>query len=190
MPQHKPGQSHPVQSEQLRARIAAGKINVRPGIERFDVDGVVFLDPTLVVAENNDLPLWKRTVHPELPGLFFICLAQPVGAMMPVAEAQFAWWPRCWAASMPCRRQMAANQERNKKQSYASPSHTMEVDVDHDLWDFRREWDWQEGASAAGTCRRKGGHRGCEARRPGDAGTRLRSHHHHGLRIIDTDSSR
>lgn len=168
VPQHKPGQSHPVQSEQIRSRIAAGKINVRPGIERFDGDGVVFLDgtrvhadlivwatgykvtfpfldPSLVAAENNELPLWKRTVHPELPGLFFIGLAQPVGAVMPVAEAQSAWVAEMLGGqyALPptgsISRQMAADHERNKKQFYASPRHTMEVDFDHYLWDLGRE---------------------------------------------------
>src|SRR5690606_2171861 len=43
-PQHKPGQSHPVQSDRIRERIAAGGVTVRPGIERFDGDDVVFVD--------------------------------------------------------------------------------------------------------------------------------------------------
>lgn len=86
-PSHKPSQSHPVQSEQLRARLNAGAIIPRPGIDRFDSDTVVFtdgrstradlivwaigyrvsfpfLDTDLIRARDNDLPLWKRTVHP------------------------------------------------------------------------------------------------------------------------------
>ncbi|WP_221937762.1 hypothetical protein [Rhodococcus sp. KBS0724] len=89
-PSHKPSQSHPVQSEQLRARLNAGAIIPRPGIDRFDSDTVVFtdgrstradlivwaigyrvsfpfLDTDLIRARDNDLPLWKRTVHPDLP---------------------------------------------------------------------------------------------------------------------------
>ena len=167
-PPHKPGQSHPVQSDQIRARIAAGRISVRPGIERFDGDGVVFLDgtratadlivwatgykvsfpfldPALVAAADNDLPLWKRTVHPDLPGLFLIGLAQPVGAIMPLAEAQGAWVAETLTgryAPPPegeIREQMAREHERNKRQFYASPRHTMEVDFDHYLWDLARE---------------------------------------------------
>ncbi|AIY00013.1 flavin-containing monooxygenase [Arthrobacter sp. PAMC 25486] len=167
-PPHKPGQSHPVQSDQIRTRIAAGKIAVHPGIERFDGDSVVFLDgsrapadlivwatgykvsfpfldPALVSAANNDLPLWKRTVHPELPGLFFIGLAQPVGAVMPVAEAQSAWVAEMLTgryalpAGAEIRAQLTRDHERNKKQFYASPRHTMEVDFDHYLWDLGRE---------------------------------------------------
>lgn len=168
VPSHKPGQSHPVQSDAIRARIAAGRVSVRPGIERFEGREVVFkdgtratadllvwatgyrvtfpfLDPSLVSAADNDLPLWKRTVHPDLPGLFFIGLAQPVGAVMPVAEAQSAWVAEMLAGTYApppadgIRRQMLRDHERNKKQFYASPRHTMEVDFDHYLWDLDRE---------------------------------------------------
>ena len=34
---------------------------------------------------------------------------------------------------------MALDHERNKRQFYASPRHTMEVDFDHYLWDLVRE---------------------------------------------------
>ncbi|MHA6668444.1 flavin-containing monooxygenase [Homoserinimonas sp. A447] len=167
-PQHKPGQSHPVQSDHIRARIAAGRVAVRPGIERFDGDGVVFvdgtrakadlivwatgykvtfpfLDPALVAAEDNELPLWKRTVHPDLPGLFFIGLVQPVGAVMPLAEAQGAWVAEMLSGQYVApsddeiREQLATDHERNKRQFYTSPRHTMEVDFDRYLWDLARE---------------------------------------------------
>ena len=39
--------------------------------------------------------------------------------------------------------------ERNRRQFYASPRHTMEVDFDHYLWDLRRER--QCGAARAGS---------------------------------------
>lgn len=167
-PPHKPGQSHPVQSEQIRARIAAGRVCVRPGIARFDGDTVVFtdgtrspadlivwatgykisfpfLDPALVSVAENELPLWKRTVHPDLPGLFFIGLVQPVGAVMPLSEAQGAWVAETLAGRYAppsdgvIREQMTVEDQRNKKQFYASPRHTMEVDFDHYLWDLERE---------------------------------------------------
>ena len=50
-----------------------------------------FLDPALIAAQDNDLPLWKRMVHPDLPGLYFIGLVQAVGAVMPTREAQGVW---------------------------------------------------------------------------------------------------
>ena len=167
-PAHKPGQSHPVQSERIRERLAAGAVTAKPGIERFDGDRVVFVDgssapadlvvwatgynvtfpffkPELVSARDNDLPLWKRTVHPDLPGLYFLGLLQPIGAVMPLAEAQSAWIAEILTGDyvLPSdaviRRQMAAEHERDRKQFYASPRHTMEVDFDHYLWDLERE---------------------------------------------------
>jgi cation diffusion facilitator CzcD-associated flavoprotein CzcO len=167
-PSHRPGSSHPVQSEQIRKRLKAGAITAKPAIERLDGDRVVFvdgtsapadlivwatgyqvsfpfLDPSLVEARNNNLPLWKRTVHPDLPGLFFLGLVQPIGAVMPIAESQGAWIAETLTgdylppADPVVRRQMAKDHARNQRQFYTSPRHTMEVDFDHYLWDLERE---------------------------------------------------
>jgi dimethylaniline monooxygenase (N-oxide forming) len=167
-PAHKPGQSHPVQSERIRERLGAGAVTARPGIERLDGDRVVFVDgssapadlvvwatgyrvsfpflaPELVSAHDNELPLWKRTVHPDLPGLYFLGLVQAIGAVMPIAEAQSAWIAETLAGryvpppDAVVRRQMAAEHARDRKQFYPSPRHTMEVDFDHYLWDLARE---------------------------------------------------
>ncbi|CAA9400615.1 MAG: Monooxygenase [uncultured Nocardioides sp.] len=167
-PTHAPGRSHPVQSEKIRECLAAGSVTARPGIERLDGDRVVFvdgssapadlivwatgyrvsfpfLDPSLVDARDNDLPLWKRTVHPDLPGLFFVGLLQPLGAVMPIAEAQAAWIAETLTGSYSppardvVRRQMALDHARNLRRFYASPRHTMQVDFDHYLWDLARE---------------------------------------------------
>jgi cation diffusion facilitator CzcD-associated flavoprotein CzcO len=167
-PSHRPGSSHPVQSEKIRECLAAGAVTARPGIERLDGDRVVFvdgssapadlivwatgyrvsfpfLDPVLVDPRDNDLPLWKRTVHPDLPGLFFLGLVQPLGAVMPIAEAQAAWVAETLAgayvppAADVVRRQMTTDHARNLRQFYDSPRHTMEVDFDYYLWDLARE---------------------------------------------------
>ncbi|MGM0710163.1 MAG: flavin-containing monooxygenase [Actinomycetota bacterium] len=176
VPGHTPGQSHPVQSDAIRDRLKAGTVTVRPGIERLERDRVVFTDGTsapadlivwatgyrvsfpflssdVVDVENNDLPLWKRCVHPDLPGLFFIGLLQPVGAVMPLSEAQSKLVAKILTGSceLPSRRdmvrQMARDDRRNKKQFYDSPRHTMEVDFDHYLWEIDREM--KKGAIAA-----------------------------------------
>ncbi len=167
-PSHKPGQSHPVQSERIRERLDAGAVTARPAIERLDGDRVVFVDgtsapadlivwatgyhvsfpflsPELLAVRENDLPLWKRAVHPGLPGLYFLGLLQPIGAVMPLAEAQATWIAEILSGDyvLPSdsviRRQMAAEHERDTRQFYASPRHTMEVDFDHYLWDLERE---------------------------------------------------
>src|SRR6478735_130305 len=113
-PDHRPGQSHPVQSVEFKKRVEAGQITAKPGIDHLEGRSVVFtdgtsapadlivwatgyrvtfpfLDPALIAAQDNDLPLWKRMVHPDLPGLYFIGLVQAVGAVMPISEAQGAW---------------------------------------------------------------------------------------------------
>ncbi len=167
-PHHAPGESHPVQSEEIRAALRSGAVTPRPGIERLDGTEVVFtdgsraradlivwatgynvtfpfLDDDLLHAENNNLPLWKRTVHPDLPGLYFIGLLQPVGAVMPLAEAQSNWVADHLTgryappSTGEIRRQMLADHERLRRRFYDSPRHTMEVDFDQYLWDLSRE---------------------------------------------------
>jgi hypothetical protein len=167
-PDHRPGQSHPVQSVEFRKRVRAGQITAKPGIDHLEARSVVFtdgtsapadlivwatgyrvtfpfLDPGLVAAPNNDLPLWKRMVHPDLPGLYFIGLVQAVGAVMPISEAQGVWVTEMLTGAyvLPSdaeiRTRMRRDHERNKRRFYESERHTMEVDFDHFLWDLDRE---------------------------------------------------
>lgn len=167
-PDHAPGQSHPVQSEDIRAALRSGAVLPAPAIARLAGDRVVFtdgteavadlivwatgyrvtfpfLDPGLVSAPGNDLPLWKRTVHPDLPGLSFIGLLQPIGAVMPLAQAQSEWVAEMLTGRYrppgdeEIRTQTARDHERYRRRFYASARHTMEVDFDHYLWDLSRE---------------------------------------------------
>ena len=46
-PEHKPWQSHPVQSEGIRDALRSGRLTPKPGIDRLDGDRVVFTDGTL-----------------------------------------------------------------------------------------------------------------------------------------------
>ncbi len=50
----------------------------------FDHD---LLDP----SGDNRIELYRRVVHPDLPGLYFIGLMQPLDAIMPIAERQSEW---------------------------------------------------------------------------------------------------
>ena len=167
-PDHRPGESHPVQSDRLFDRVADGRITPKPGIERLAGDRVVFtdgsevaadlvvwatgyrvsfpfLDANYVSAPDNDLPLFQRVVHPDRPGLFFVGLLQPLGAVMPLAEAQSAWIAellagRCALPPMEVqRRRMRKDDERNKRRFYRSARHTMEVDFDEYLVALRKE---------------------------------------------------
>lgn len=167
-PPHSPGQGHPTLSDKIRVELASGDLLVKPAIDRLDGDKVWFVDGTNVKADlivwctgyrvsfpfldkevvnpkDNELPLWKRTVHPDLPGLYFIGLLQPIGAVMPLSEAQAAWVTEMVTGEyLPpdesqIREQMVRDHERNKRQFYESPRHTMEVDFDNFLWDLARE---------------------------------------------------
>lgn len=153
-PPHAPGQSHPVQSDRIRERLAGDRVVFTDGSSvRCDLliwatgyrVSFPFLDPALVAAPDKELPLWKRTVHPDLPGLYFLGLLQPIGAIMPLVEAQSAWIVEqlTGAYAMPdateVRAQMLADHERSTRHFYASPRHTMEVDFDQYLWDLDRE---------------------------------------------------
>lgn len=167
-PDHEPGQSHPVQSDRFFDRVADGRITPKPGIERLAGDRVVFtdgtsvpadlivwctgynvtfpfFDPDFVSAPDNDLPLWKRTVHPDIPGLFLVGLLQPLGAVMPLAEAQSRWVAELLTGRYRppsvrrMRRETLTEHEKMQRRFYASKRHTMEVDFDAYLWDLDRE---------------------------------------------------
>ena len=47
-----------------------------------------FFDEGFISAPDNDLPLFRRMFHPDIPNVFFIGLLQPLGAVMPIAERQ------------------------------------------------------------------------------------------------------
>lgn len=105
---------HPTVSGDLLALVKDNQIDVRPGISRFDGDEIVFtdgtrtragiiilatgyhisfpfLDDVVVSAEANHVGLYKQVVPVDIPGLFFVGLIQPVGALPPLAEQQARW---------------------------------------------------------------------------------------------------
>jgi hypothetical protein len=113
-PDHRLLCSPPTVSDRLLRQLDRGAIVVKPAIDRFEtgrvrfadgtaeeVDTVIyctgykisfpFLDPALISVEGNQVSLYRRVVPPGLPGLYFIGLVQPIGATMPIAEAQSEW---------------------------------------------------------------------------------------------------
>jgi len=167
-PPHAPGESHPVQSQTIRDRLAAGKITVKPGISRLESDRVVFTDGTstpadlivwatgykvtfpffdedFLAAKDNNLPLWHRAVHPDHDGLYFIGLLQPVGAVMPLAESQSRMVAELLSGkySLPSKSQMRREMDEEHRaylhRFYQSARHTMEVDFDGFLWKMKGE---------------------------------------------------
>jgi hypothetical protein len=167
-PDHKIGQAHPTISDHILPKLTHGDIAPKPNIDRLDGDRVhftdgtavhadvvvyctgykvtfPFFDPGFISAPRNDLPLFRRVFHPEIPNVFFIALLQPLGATMPLAEAQGEWVGAYLRGeyALPSKRALRRDMERERrrmfKQYTASPRHTMQVDFDRYLLDLERE---------------------------------------------------
>jgi cation diffusion facilitator CzcD-associated flavoprotein CzcO len=156
-PDHRIGQAHPTISDEILVRLGHGDITVKPNIERLDGDKVFFtdgsaeqidivvyctgykitfpfLDHSIVEAQDNDISLFHRVVDPDHPGLYFLGLVQPLGAIMPLAEAQSEWVADLLdgSAVLPSRaemlREIASYKRALRKRYVASKRHTIQVD--------------------------------------------------------------
>jgi cation diffusion facilitator CzcD-associated flavoprotein CzcO len=167
-PDHKLGEAHPTISADFLNRIAHGEMEWKPNIAalegdsvRFEDGSVVradvvvyctgykvtfpFFDEDLISAPDNDLPLFRRVFHPELDNVFFLGLLQPLGAIMPLAEAQGKWIAAYLRGeyALPEPRALRADIEKERasmfKRYVASKRHTMQVDFDNYLHQLGRE---------------------------------------------------
>jgi NADPH-dependent 2,4-dienoyl-CoA reductase/sulfur reductase-like enzyme len=168
-PDHKLFEAHPTVSSELLPRLGHGDISPKPNIDRFtgartvrfadgseeEIDLVVyctgyrisfpFFRPEVFAAPDNRLPLYRRVVSIERPGLYFIGFIQPLGPIMPLAEAQCEWIADLLAgrASLPSpaemREDVAAEEGRMNRRFVASKRHTVEVDFHPYLREIRRE---------------------------------------------------
>ena len=167
-PDHEFGQAHPTVSGRILDRITHGAVQPKPNIERLDGDSVVFTDGSRVQADivvyctgykitfpffdedfisapDNHIELYRRVVHPDVPNLFFIGLLQPLGAVMPLSEAQGRWVADHLRGeyALPPREQllaeMRADQAAMHKRYVASKRHTIQVDFDDYLYDLAKE---------------------------------------------------
>ena len=176
-PDHKLGEAHPTISADFLNRIAHGEMTWKPNVAellgdrvRFEdgsiepVDVIVwctgykvtfpFFDETLISAPDNDLPLYRRVFKPGIDNLAFIALLQPLGATMPLAEAQGRWIAAYLRGEyhLPPRPQMEADMRRERERMFkryvASKRHTMQVDFDNYLYELGKEL--KAGAARAG----------------------------------------
>ncbi len=168
-PDHKLLEAHPTVSSELLPRLGHGDITVKANIDRFsggrtvrfadgseeEIDLVVyctgyeisfpFLDEGVFVAQDNRMPLYKRAVSVENPGLYFIGFIQPLGPVMPIAEAQSEWIADLLSkrAALPpateMREEIAAYERWMDKRFVSSKRHTIEVDFHPYLREIRRE---------------------------------------------------
>lgn len=162
-PNHRLLEEHPTISSDILNLLGHGKMEIKPGIEELQGDRVrftdgsedefdtiiyatgynivfPFLDLSIVNPANNEIQLYKRVVHPEHSGLYFLGLIQPWGAIMPLAELQSKWIADLLQGqtSLPERAQMLNDiesaQQKIRKRYVPSPRHTIQVD----FWPY---WD-------------------------------------------------
>jgi dimethylaniline monooxygenase (N-oxide forming) len=168
-PDHKLLEAHPTVSSEFLPRLGHGDITAKPNIDRFtggnsvrfvdgtevEVDLVVyctgykitfpFFDPAVLSAPDNRLLLFRRVASVERPGLYFIGFIQPLGPIMPIAEAQSEWVADLISgrAKLPAaaemKKEIAAEEEKQRKRFVASKRHTVEVDFHPYLREIRRE---------------------------------------------------
>ena len=167
-PDHKLGEAHPTISADFLNRIAHGEMTWKPNIAALAGDKVSFADGSVepvdvivyctgyrvtfpffdedfISASDNDLPLFRRVFKPGIDNVFFIALLQPLGATMPLAEAQGRWIAAYLRGEyhLPPRAQMEADMRRERERMFkryvASTRHTMQVDFDNYLSDLRKE---------------------------------------------------
>jgi hypothetical protein len=157
-PDHRLAEAHPTVSSDLLPRLGHGDIEVKPNISRFaggrtvefvdgtseEIDLIVyctgykitfpFFDHDLLDAPDNRIPLYRRVVHPDLEGLYFVGLVQPLGANRPLAEAQSEWVADLLEGktALPTTERMHEvihrEDARMAKRYVASKRHTIQVD--------------------------------------------------------------
>jgi cation diffusion facilitator CzcD-associated flavoprotein CzcO len=167
-PDHKFGEAHPTVSGRILDRIAHGTIAPKPNIRRLDgdevqfddgsrahVDVVVyctgykisfpFFDADFISAPDNHIELFRRVFHPEVDDVFFVALLQPLGATMPLAEAQGQWIADYLKGeyALPPRPALLQDIEDEaaamRKRYVASKRHTIQVDFDDYLHALGKE---------------------------------------------------
>ena len=104
-----------------------------------------FFSKDFIAAPDNRIELFRRVFHPEIPNVFFIGLLQPLGAIMPLAEAQGAWvgdyltGDYALPAAEQVRADIAADQAAMRARYVASKRHTIQVDYDDYLYALEKE---------------------------------------------------
>lgn len=181
-PAHKLQAQHPTMSAELLNTVAHGSIVMKPDVAALEgstvrfadgsaaaIDAIIyatgykitfpFLEGTLLNVENNDIPLYRKVVHPDYPNLYFIGLIQPLGAIMPLAELQAQWVARLLTgeSALPERttmlRDILAEQDAQQRRYVASARHTIQVD----FWPYKRQLAAEIGQRPSTSVIKKGG---------------------------------
>jgi cation diffusion facilitator CzcD-associated flavoprotein CzcO len=167
-PKHRMLQAHPTISQEIFIRLGSGDVLPRPGIRMLkgdrveftdgreeQVDVIVwctgyklslpFFDPGFISAPGNDLPLWERMIKPGIDNLYFVGLLQPLGAIMPIAEAQghFIGDHLLGRIALPDQAEMERAMAKERADMFRryqdhAPRHTMQVDFEAYLHRLRK----------------------------------------------------
>ena len=168
-PDHEPLEAHPSVSGEFLTRAGCGDIRFKPAIKalegkqiRFiddtvlDVDVLVcatgydmkfpfFDDPALIPDADHRLPLYKRMMHPDIPNLFYMALAQPLPTLVNFAEQQTklvaAYLTGAYKPPSPSemRAIIAKDEEIHLGQYYKAQRHTIQVDFGIYVADLMKE---------------------------------------------------
>ncbi len=104
-----------------------------------------FFDEDFISAPDNHIELFRRVFHPDIDGVYFIGLLQPLGAIMPLAEAQGEWvgdhllGDYALPSDAEIRADIDADQAAMRKRYVASKRHTIQVDYDDYLYALAKE---------------------------------------------------
>lgn len=113
-PAHPIWREHATLSQDLLNEIGHGRVAIKGNVARLDGEEVAFedgsrrrfdaivyatgyrttfpfLDPALFRADRAPVRLYRRIQPPQLPGLFFAGLVQPIGPTIPLVELQARW---------------------------------------------------------------------------------------------------
>ncbi len=176
-PDHRFAEAHPTMSSRILDRLAHGAITPKSVVDRFEGPEVVFADDSRVAADlvvyctgykitfpfldpsvldpsgDNEVRLYARVFSPDVHGLAFLGLVQPLGAIMPIAERQAELLADHVEGryALPARAEMDAEIDRHRqriaKRYVASKQHTIQVDFDEYMRQLRVER--QRGAKRA-----------------------------------------
>lgn len=155
-PAHPIWREHACLSGELLPAIGHGWIDVKPDVSALEGQEVLFadgsrrrydaiihatgyrtefpfLDRAVFDARDHDVPLYRRIVAPDRPGLHFIGLVQPIGPTIPLVEIQSRWLAALidGALRLPDRSWMQAEIDAHRRAQARyldSPRYTLEVD--------------------------------------------------------------
>jgi dimethylaniline monooxygenase (N-oxide forming) len=161
-------QTHPTVSADLLNLVGHGKVKIKPDVDRLDgqrvrfadgseeeIDIVVyatgykitfpFFEEGFIDTAENRVRLYRQVVHPAIDGLYFMGLVQPLGAVMPLAEAQSQWVAKLLSGEceLPSRdtieRRIDEDLAAMARRYVTSTRHTIQVDFYPYLRTLREE---------------------------------------------------